>query len=91
MGSSGLTEAMRLGLAPAQRSGPREFLGPLACPAPSLPTLSFIPPWGPLTDESIGDGDLEPHAVSDLQPGFRGGHGFHNGSHVTVDGQVEII
>lgn len=61
-------------------------LGSLACPAQHSPPLAFIPPRGPLTDESVGDGDLEPHAVTDLQPGFRGGHGFYDGGHVAVDG-----
>lgn len=71
----------------AHKTGPREFLGPPGQQAvPSLPTPSFLPPWGCLTDESVGNGNLEPHAVSDLQPRFRGGHGFHNGGHVTVDG-----
>lgn len=80
MGSFGLTEAMRQVLVPVQRSGPRGFL-----PCPPLP------PWGPLTNESVGDGNLEPHAVTDFQPRFRGGHGFYDGSHVTVDGQVEVV
>lgn len=39
-------------------------------------------------NESTGDGNLEPHAATDLQHRFRGCHGFDDGGHVTVDGQV---
>lgn len=44
-----------------------------------------------LTDEGVGDGDLQPHAVPDLQAGLGVGHGRHHGRHVAVDGQVMLL
>lgn len=44
-----------------------------------------------ITDESVRDGDLQPHAVPDLEARLRGGHGFDDGGHVAVDGQVKVV
>lgn len=40
-----------------------------------------------LTDECVGDSDLQPHPVPDLQSGLRVQHGLDNGGHVTVDSE----
>ncbi len=41
-----------------------------------------------LTDESVWDGDLQPHPVPDLQPRLRIGHRLDNGCHVAVDAEL---
>lgn len=43
------------------------------------------------TNEGVGDGDLQPHTVSHLQPGLWASHGLGDGPHISVDGQVEVI
>lgn len=43
------------------------------------------------TDEGVGDGDLQPHPVSDLQPRLRIGHRLDDSRHVTVDVQVVLL
>lgn len=47
--------------------------------------------WEFLTDEGVGDGDLQPHPVPDLQAGLGVGHGRHHGGHVAVDVQVVFL
>lgn len=41
-----------------------------------------------LTNEGVGDGDLQPHPVPDLQAGLRIGHCLDNSCHVAVDGEM---
>lgn len=44
-----------------------------------------------LTDDGVGDGDLEPHAVSDLQARVWQLHDTHHGAHVTLHRQRRLL
>ena len=44
-----------------------------------------------LTEEGVGDGDLQPHTVPDLQPGLRGRHRLGDRRHVGVQREVEVV
>lgn len=44
-----------------------------------------------LTNDSVGDGDLQPHPVSDLQAGVRELHHLDDGSHVCFIGRQRQV
>lgn len=44
-----------------------------------------------LTNEGVGDGDLQPHPVPNFQTRLRTGHGFDHRHHVAVEGELVLL